>query len=101
MRGSLAKNSRGALNATHARPRTDDEEAVSAATKPPSTMEVLGGRTRAAPAAPDALPLPKTIADLRRFSVMPSDHFNYAATWFTLSAATAALAVKAARQAPK
>lgn len=89
------------MNATHARPRTDDEEAVSAATKPPSTMEVLGGRTRPAPTAPDALPLPKTIADLRRFSVMPSDHFNYAATWFTLSAATAALAVKAARQAPK
>lgn len=31
-------------------------------------------------------------------SVMPQDHFNYAATWWTLSAATLALAVKAVRQ---
>lgn len=31
-------------------------------------------------------------------SVMPQDHFNYAATWWTLSAASLALAVKAVRQ---
>ena len=31
-------------------------------------------------------------------SVMPQDHFNYAATWWTLSAATLALGVKAIRQ---
>jgi cytochrome oxidase assembly protein ShyY1 len=29
---------------------------------------------------------------------MPQDHFNYAATWWTLSAASLALAVKAVRQ---
>lgn len=34
-------------------------------------------------------------------SVMPQDHFNYAATWWTLSAATLALAVKAIRQGVK
>jgi cytochrome oxidase assembly protein ShyY1 len=32
---------------------------------------------------------------------MPSDHLNYAATWWTLSAATLALAVKAVRQGVK
>lgn len=34
-------------------------------------------------------------------SVMPQDHFNYAATWWTLSAATLALGVKAIRQGVK
>lgn len=32
---------------------------------------------------------------------MPQDHFNYAATWWTLSAATLALGVKAIRQGVK
>lgn len=65
--------------------------------KPPSAMEVLGGRARSLPAVPDVVPLPKTLDELCSFSVMPRDHTNYAATWLTLSAATAALAVKAVR----
>ncbi|EFN55425.1 hypothetical protein CHLNCDRAFT_134584 [Chlorella variabilis] len=54
---------------------------------PPSAMDVE-----------ERYPLPKSLDDLMHFSVMPQDHFNYAATWWTLSAATLALAVKAIRQ---
>lgn len=63
-------------------------------------MAVLGrGSAQSLPRAEEPLPAPKTLEELCRFSVMPSDHLNYAVTWFTLSAATAVLAVKAARQA--
>lgn len=79
----------------------DEEGASLLVPKPPSAMEVLGGRTRSTHSAQDTVPLPRAASELKIFSVMPGDHFNYAATWFTLSAATAALAVKAARQLPK
>lgn len=57
----------------------------------------LADGTRARPTPPPTLlPTPA----LPR-SVMPQDHLNYAATWWTLSAATLALAVKAIRQGIK
>ncbi|KAL4858969.1 Surfeit locus protein 1 [Chlorella vulgaris] len=72
---------------------------------PPSATEVLGGRGHIPKAslalADESYPLPKSLEDLMHFSVMPSDHLNYAATWWTLSAATLALAVKAVRQGVK
>ena len=64
--------------------------------KVPNTMEVLAGRTRG-PSAAQEYPVPREMGDLMRFSVMPSDHRNYALTWYALSAATAYLAFKAAR----
>ena len=50
---------------------------------------------------PACLILPCTSSLSIPRSVMPQDHFNYAATWWTLSAATLALAVKAIRQGVK
>jgi surfeit locus 1 family protein len=67
---------------------------------PPTAMDVLGGRG-ARPRAKEEYPLPKTCGDLLAFSVMPRDHANYAATWFTLSAATGALALKALKALAK
>ncbi|KAL4428536.1 hypothetical protein ABPG75_002625 [Micractinium tetrahymenae] len=67
---------------------------------PPSAMDVLGGRGYM-PKVEEEYPLPKSMKDLLHFSVMPQDHLNYAATWWSLSAATLALAVKAIRQGVK
>ncbi|KAL4420297.1 hypothetical protein ABPG77_001387 [Micractinium sp. CCAP 211/92] len=67
---------------------------------PPSAMDVLGGRGYM-PKVEEQYPLPKSAQDLLHFSVMPQDHLNYAATWWSLSAATLALAVKAIRQGVK
>ncbi|PSC69935.1 Surfeit locus 1 [Micractinium conductrix] len=67
---------------------------------PPSAMDVLGGRGHI-PKVEEQYPLPKSMQDMMHFSVMPQDHLNYAATWWTLSAATLALAVKAIRQGIK
>ncbi|KAJ4796304.1 SURF1-like protein [Rhynchospora pubera] len=39
-------------------------------------------------------PVPKDINTLIRYSVMPQDHLNYTATWYTLSAAVTFMAVK-------
>jgi surfeit locus 1 family protein len=64
---------------------------------PPTATEILGGRRRG-PDIQESYPLPKSMDDMMQFSVMPQDHFNYAATWWTLSAATLALGVKAIRQ---
>ncbi len=65
-------------------------------------MDVLGGRGAKPPRSGDVeYPIVKSVADLKSFSVMPSDHLNYAATWFTLSGATGLLAVKALRQAAR
>jgi len=70
---------------------------------PPTAMEVLGGRGSKVRArasslrAEESYPLAKTVGDMMAFSVMPRDHMNYAATWFTLAGATALLAVKALR----
>lgn len=66
---------------------------------PPTAMEVLGGRgTVGRPAVEELYPLPKSAGDMMAFSVMPRDHANYAATWFTLSGATTLLAVRALRR---
>ena len=62
----------------------------------PTTMEVLAGRTRG-PSAAQQYPIPREMVDLMNFSVMPSDHRNYALTWYSLSAATAFLALSAAK----
>ncbi|CAK0786861.1 hypothetical protein CVIRNUC_010075 [Coccomyxa viridis] len=62
----------------------------------PTAMEVLAGRTRG-PSAAQAYPVPRSMEDLAHFPVMPSDHRNYALTWYSLSAATALLALRAAR----
>lgn len=67
---------------------------------PPTAIDVLGGRARL-PQVEEAYPLPKSMKDMMHFSVMPQDHFNYAATWWTLSGATLLLAVKAIRQGVK
>ena len=64
--------------------------------KVPNTMEILAGRTRG-PSAAQEYPIPREMGDLMSFSVMPTDHRNYALTWYALSAATAFLALKAAR----
>lgn len=64
--------------------------------KLPNTMEILAGRTRG-PSAAQQYPIPREMGDLMNFSVMPSDHRNYALTWYSLSVATAFLALRAAR----
>jgi surfeit locus 1 family protein len=68
---------------------------------PPTAMEVLGGRGThlGRPAIEKHYPLAKSVGDLMAFSVMPRDHANYAATWFTLSSATTLLAVRVLRRA--
>lgn len=63
----------------------------------PTSMDMLAFRTRPG-ASHEWYPIPRAASDLLSFSVMPSDHQNYAATWFTLSAATAALAARALRR---
>jgi len=77
-----------------------DEEGTRMVTPggPPSAMEVLGGRGGRVGRPQEVYPLPKSEGDLMAFSVMPRDHLNYAATWFTLSGATALLAAKALRR---
>ena len=62
---------------------------------PPTPIDVLARRkTMKGPAEPEVYPKPKPAGDLVELKVMPKDHFNYAATWFSLSAITAAMAVK-------
>ena len=46
-----------------------------------------------------SLPLRRTLGDFLRFNVTPQDHFNYAATWFTLALCTAAMAYARIRSA--
>lgn len=58
----------------------------------PSQMDILALRT-ARPAQPqETLPLTRSIQELKGFKVTPEDHRNYALTWYTLSAATGAMA---------
>ena len=45
------------------------------------------------------LPIRRTLGDFLRFNVTPQDHMNYAATWFTLSFCTAAMAYASLRSA--
>jgi surfeit locus 1 family protein len=61
---------------------------------PPTAMEVLGGRGKTKSSQLEQYPLPKSVGDMLSFSVMPRDHTNYAATWFTLSGATALMATR-------
>ena len=63
----------------------------------PTTMEILAGRTRGPSAGAQQYPITREMGDLMNFSVMPSDHRNYALTWYFLSVATAFLALRAAR----
>ncbi|KAJ3702868.1 hypothetical protein LUZ61_006573 [Rhynchospora tenuis] len=44
--------------------------------------------------AKNPYPIPKDVNTLIRYSVMPQDHLNYTATWYTLSAAVTFMAVK-------
>ena len=78
----------------------------------PPPMDVLGGRTGrlsggsgggggggggdSSPPLP-RYPARRRLADLTAVTVSPADHRNYALTWGSLAAATAGLAVKAAR----
>lgn len=65
--------------------------------KKPSTMELLGGR-RVLPHDAIVYPIPRNVGDVLEFGTTPQGHMNYAATWFSLSAATAFMAIKAIRQ---
>ena len=68
------------------------EDAPAAKDSTPSQMDVLALRT-ARPAQPkETLPLTRSISELKGFKVTPEDHRNYALTWYTLSAATGAMA---------
>mmetsp|Transcript_272 Transcript_272/g.623 ORF Transcript_272/g.623 Transcript_272/m.623 type:complete len:375 (-) Transcript_272:746-1870(-) len=78
---------------------TPEEDTIQSGGKVnPTAMDILGGRTtiRTVNEEKDkeSYPLAKSEGDLRHFSVMPRDHLNYALTWFSLSAATSALAYK-------
>ena len=65
----------------------------------PTTMDVMSFKAQA-PKQNSLYPLPKSMADIVNVSVMPIDHRNYALTWFSLSGATALLALKALRTSP-
>ena len=67
-------------------------------TRAPTAQEIVTGRAAGGRADTRAYPLPRTLADVASVSVTPATHAQYAATWGTLSAATAALAVKALRK---
>ena len=82
---------------------TQDEEIVQSGGKAnPTAMDILGGRTTIQSVndvrGGEEYPLPKSLGDLRHFSVMPRDHMNYALTWFSLSAATTGLALQILRK---
>mmetsp|Transcript_21290 Transcript_21290/g.59172 ORF Transcript_21290/g.59172 Transcript_21290/m.59172 type:complete len:347 (+) Transcript_21290:198-1238(+) len=62
---------------------------------PPTPMDVLARRKQMKGASqPEVYPQPKPMGDLIELKVMPKDHLNYAATWFSLSGITAAMAIK-------
>jgi surfeit locus 1 family protein len=79
----------------------DDEENMQTKkkinSKKPSTMDVLGGR-RVLPQDAIVYPIARNVGDVLEFGTTPQGHMNYAATWFSLSAATAFMAIKAIRQ---
>lgn len=75
----------------------DDDNKNTVHSKKPSTMEVLGGR-RVLPHDDIVYPIPRNVEDVLEFGTTPQGHMNYAATWLSLSAATAFMAVKAIRQ---
>lgn len=57
----------------------------------PTTMDVLGLRTNR-PLNEEAYPITRSVSELMTFKVTPTDHRNYALTWYTLSAATGTMA---------
>ncbi|KAL3156235.1 hypothetical protein ABBQ32_012512 [Trebouxia sp. C0010 RCD-2024] len=57
----------------------------------PTAMDVLGLRTNR-PLNMEEYPITRSVSELMRFKVTPEDHRNYALTWYTLSAATGAMA---------
>ena len=67
----------------------------------PTSLELLAMRTRSVPPRDEHFPLQRAPDELLNFSVLPSDHANYAATWFLLSAFTAILGVRAMRQSTR
>lgn len=80
----------------HVQVIASDFESSPTRSSAPSSMELLALRTRTN-SAKEQYPLPRTMEDLMTFSVMPLDHRNYALTWFSLSGATALLALRAGR----
>lgn len=65
-----------------------------------TTMAVLGGQRNMPEqnTGENTYPLTKDASELLEFKVTTQDHLNYAATWFTLSAATSFLAFRALRR---
>lgn len=57
----------------------------------PTAMDVLGLRTNR-PLNMEEYPIRRSVSELMSFKVTPEDHRNYALTWYTLSAATGAMA---------
>lgn len=57
----------------------------------PTAMDVLGLRTNR-PFTEESYPITRSVSELMSFKVTPEDHRNYALTWYTLSAATGAMA---------
>lgn len=57
----------------------------------PTAMDVLGLRTNR-PLKEESYPITRSVSELMSFKVTPEDHRNYALTWYTLSAATGAMA---------
>ena len=55
-------------------------------------MDVLGLRTNRPPNV-ESYPITRSVSELMSFKVTPEDHRNYALTWYTLSAATGAMAM--------
>lgn len=65
----------------------------------PTAMDVLAFKAQA-PKQTGLYPLPRKMSEIINVSVMPVDHRNYALTWFSLSGATAILALKALKKSP-
>lgn len=72
----------------------EDEQAIL-----PTAMDVLAFKAQA-PKQTGLYPLPRKMSEIVNVSVMPVDHRNYALTWYSLSGATAYLALKALRSSP-
>ena len=58
----------------------------------PSQMDILALRTARPAQRKETLPITRNVSELKGFKVTPEDHRNYALTWYTLSAATGAMA---------
>ncbi len=72
----------------------EDEQSIM-----PTAMDVLAFKAQA-PKQTSLYPLPRKFSEIVNVTVMPVDHRNYALTWFSLSGATALLALKALKSSP-